>query len=432
MIILYAANIVFFFAALVFGPVYLTNRYKLGRLNILTIPLVISLPIVSLTTFTGAAFFLEDGLLNPYFQYALLVNNVHTFLATAATLFFIRVFERNAVLAHWIGMFARSGGEVRPERMRVAAGIFFALFLVSFVLLSRSFGLLSWIADPRTGYQLHRTGAGQWYAFSLSFLSLSLALSAIYARTNFAVVLTAPVFLAAVYLLGSKSFIIGFAVFYVVILSLRRFKYLGPVAFVILGVGAVSAIVTFISALGGFGLQEISSYSDYYVNAAMYYRDYLSGKVPLYYGQISLSGLWSVVPRSVYPGKPVVYGMGYIDEMYFPGSVEGTNTPAFITVDYFADFGWPQAVLSAVVSPASVISGFLYAALLPRLQVFNQNRRLPHSRFLLYLFLLISAPFFLFYFDFPLNAILFSLTMGVINLANKLRLALTASEAEVA
>ena len=216
------------------------------------------------------------------------------------------------------------------------------------------------------------------------------------------------------------------------ILSLRRFKYLAPVAFVILGAGAISAIITFISSLGGFGLQEISSYSDYYVNAAMYYRDYLSGKVPLYHGQISLSSLWSVVPRSVYPGKPVVYGMGYIDELYFPGSVEGTSTPAFITVDYFADFGWLQTIMAAVFSPANVVSAFLYAALLPRLQVFNLNRRLPHSRFLLYLFLLINAPFFLAYFDSPLREVLFGLTMAVINLANKLRLAPPVAAAEAA
>ena len=427
---LFCLNIAFFGLNLALAALYLTRRYRLGALNLLTIPIIVYTPLAFLTTFSGPYFFLDGSLFNPYFQYALLVNNVHTLLATLTSLVLVRQFERTPALARWVQKFVRSGGEAHPERMRSASWLFLALFAVSFVLLTHSFGLLNWIADPRTGYQLHRSGAGQWYALSLTLLSVSLVLAATYARSTYAILAAAPLYFVLIYLLGSKSFIISFAVFYVIILALRRFRYLAPVAAVILGAGAVSAILTFVQSLGGFGIAQISSYSDYYVNAAMYYRDYLNGSLPLFHGQMTLSSLWSLVPRSLYPGKPYVYGLILIDEHYFPGSAAQTSTPAFATIDYFADFGWPQVIVSAVFNFSNVSSAFLLAVILPRLRTFDQRTGIAHSRFLTYTWLYMAAPFFLYYFDFPLNAILFLVIMGLINLTNRLHVTARQPEAE--
>lgn len=423
MILLSILNIAFYFFVSVFTAVYFSRYFRLGWVNLLTIPLAIGLPLTTLTSFTGPYFLLDGSLYNPYFQYALLVSNVHGLVGGLTLIILIRVFVAWKPLRRLADRFARSGGPVKPERMRAAAWVFLGVFAISFVLLSRSFGLINWILDPRQGYQVHRAGAGQWYALCVSSLSVSMTLATTYARTTYRTIALAPLYLALVFLLGSKSFIIGFTLFLITILAIRRFKYLSPVAAVILSVGAASTISTFVQSLGGFGLQEISSYSDYYVNAAMYYRDYLSGKLPLFGGQMLLTSLWDLVPRSLYPSKPYVYGIILIDEYYFPGAAAQTSTPAFATVDFFADFGWPQVILSAIFSTPTLIVAFLASVVLPRLQTFNLNNGIPHSRFLTYTYLTIIAPYFLFYFDFPLNTILFLLVMGAINLTNKLRFA---------
>ncbi len=431
MIIFYIANILSFFAIGVFPALYLSRQFRLGWINLLTIPLAVSLPINGLTSFSGPYFFLEDGCFNPYFQYALLVNNVHVLVGSLTVIALIRLAVTRRPLIRLGERIVRSGGPAKPERMRAAAAIFLGLYAVSFVMLTQSFGLLHWLADPRTGYQSHRAGAGQWYALSLTFLGVSMVLATAYARTTVRALALAPVYLALIFLLGSKSFIIGFTLYLINILAIRKFKYLTPFAIVILGAGAASTVSTFVQSLGGFGLQEISSYSDYFVNAAAYYRDYLNGSYPLYHGQVALTSLWDLVPRSLYPGKPYVYGNILVDEHYFPGAAAQTSTPAFATVDYFSDFGWLQVIVSAIVNVPQLVTAGILSLVLPRLAVLNLNNGIPHSRFLSYLFVLTVAPYFLYYFEFPLNTLLFLFVMGVINFVNKVRFA-AAQPAEAA
>lgn len=423
MILLYVLNIASFFVVAVFPAISLTRYFRLGWVNLMTIPLAISLPISALTSFSGPYFLLEDGCFNPYFQYALLVSNVHALVGGVTLLVLTRLAVTRRPLVRLAERFVRSGGAAKPERMRAAALLFLALFALSFLMLTQSFGLLQWIADPRTGYQSHRAGAGQWYALCLTFLGVSLVLSTTYARSTYRMIALAPVYLALIYLLGSKSFIIAFTLYLINILAIRRFKYLTPVAIVILSAGAASTINTFIQSQKGFGLEQISSYSDYYVNAAMYYRDYLSGKLPLFHGQIVLTSFWDLVPRSLYPDKPYAYGTILVDEYYFPGAAANTSTPAFATIEFFADFGWPQVILSAILSVPTFLGAFLLSILLPRLQAFNLNNQVPHTRFLAYIYLFVLTPFFLYYFDFPLNAVLFLVIVGLINLMNRLRIA---------
>ena len=427
--LLYVLNILAFFAVAIFPPVYLTRQFRLGGVNLLTIPLAIGLPIGALTSFSGPYFFLENGCFNPYFQYALLVNNVHTLLGGLTLVVLIRLAVTQRPLIRLAERIVRSGGPAKPERMRASAVVFLALYAASFVMLTKSFGLVHWLADPRSGYQYHRTGAGQWYALSLTFLGVSMVLATAYARTTARALALSPLYLGLIFLLGSKSFIIGFTLYLINILAIRRFKYLAPFAIVILGAGAISTISTFIQSLGGFGLQEISSYSDYFVNAAMYYRDYLNGTYPLYHGQVTLSSLWDLIPRSAYSGKLYVYGEVLIDEHYFPGAAAGTSTPAFATVEYFADFGWLQVIFSAIVSVPTFIAAGILSLVLPRLATLNLDNHIPHFRFLTYLFILLVAPYFLFYFEFPLDILLGLFVMGTINFVNKVRFAAPQPEA---
>lgn len=428
MIILYILNVIGYFVSLLIAPVYFSRRFHLGWWNLLTIPVLVALPLGALTSFSGPYYFLSGSLFNPYFQYALLVNNVSLTIQALTIIFLVNRLSKIPAVSQKIERLLTIGRQARPERMRASAWVFLALYVIAFLLLSQSFGLVNWIANPRTGYQFHRAGGGQWFAFALSFLSVSVVLAMVYARSTHTLLLIAPVYLFGVYLLGSKGFIISFAMFVVIILAIRRYVYLRPVAAVIGGGAGALVIYNFATSLGGFGIQEISEYSDYYVNAARYYQSYLTGQLPLFHGDILLSGLWGLVPRSLYSAKPYVYGTIKVIEFFYPGSAEQTATPAFATVDVFADFGWPQVVLYGIFSPSNLLNAFLYIAVLPNIQVLNLKNGIPHSRILTYCFLLLAAPSFLIFFDFPFNVLLFLVIVGVIEVAHRLRITDSAAE----
>ena len=175
------------------------------------------------------------------------------------------------------------------------------------------------------------------------------------------------------------------------------------------------------TTFGQVGLDQISTYSDYFVNAAHYYERYLDGTVPLFYGQIYFTSFWGAVPRALVPDKPYVYGVTKVAEIFFPGASEAAATPAFATVDYFADFGWLGVVGSVLFSTSNLLVVVLYAALLPRLKTFSVANQTSHGRILFYAFLLLVAPSFLLFFDFPLNLIVAAFVIAVIELANRVR-----------
>lgn len=422
--VLYCLNIAAFFLVVLIGPVYLTRRFKLGGLNLLTIPLFSLLPLSFTTGFSGPFFFLEGGWFNPYFQYALLVNNVHELFTALALVFVVSRLHRSAAFQARVARITAAGGPARPERMRTAALVFLGLYLASFVLLAQhSFSVAQWVADPRTGYQLHRTGAGQWFAFCITFLSVSLVLATVYARSAPQILWMAPGYLFLTYLLGSKGLIVSAALYVVIILTLRRYRYLNVVGLVILGGAGGLVFYNFFTTFGEVGLDQISQYSDYFVNAAHYYERYLNGTLPLFNGDIFLSSFWATVPRSLFPDKPYVYGTIKVSEIFFPGASEAKATPAFATVDYFADFGWPGVIGSALFSSSNLFLAVLYAVILPRLGTFNPENRRTHGRVLLYLFLLLVAPSFLLFFEVPLNFLVAAFVIATIEIANRLRVA---------
>ena len=420
--VLYSLNIAAYFAILVLGPIYLTRYFNLGGLNLLTIPLFSLLPISLTTAFSGPFFFLDGGWFNPYFQYALIVSNVHDLLATLTLICVVRILRRSAGFQARASRIMSAGGPAKPKRMRSAAMIFLGLYLISFVLLAQhSFSIAQWIASPRTGYQLHRTGAGEWFACCITFLSISLVLATVYARSTFFILWMAPGYLFLIYLLGSKGLIVGFALYIVIILALRRYQHFKLVGLVISGGAGVLVFYNFFTTFGQVSLDQISQYSDYFVNAAHYYERYLNGTLPLFQGDVFFSSFWAAVPRSLVPDKPYIYGVTKVAEVFFPGASEATATPAFPTIDYFADFGWLGVIGSALFSGSNLFLAVLYAAILPRLEAFNPENRQAHGRILFYAFLLLAAPSFLLFFEVPLNLIVAAFIIAVIELANRLQ-----------
>jgi len=415
-------NLAAYPAILTISAVFFTRYFRLKLINPLTVVLGASLPTTLVTSLVGPAVILDGGLFNPYFQYALLVANVHELLRTLTLIVLVRYITEKKVFARLVERASRLGGPAKPSSMRTASLLFLGLYVIFFVLLAQhSFGVIEWIKDPRTGYQLHRTGAGQWYALAITSLSTSLVLATVYARSSWTVLVVTPVYLALIYLLGSKGLVIFFGTYIVVILSIQEYKYLHLVTTVVAGAAALLVVFNFIAAFGSADLNNLASYTDGFTNASHYYQRYLDGSLPLYNGQVFFSNFWGLVPRTLYPDKPYVYGSVMVGEVFYPGAAALTNTPAFATIEYFADFGWIGVILFAVVNPATVITTFLYAILLPHLRTLNVFAGGHHSRVITYATLLLLAPSFLAFFDFPNNLILLAVILGSIDVVNRLR-----------
>jgi hypothetical protein len=421
--ILFIANLILALLLPLAEPIYFTRYFKLSWLNPLTLAQTWLIPFNLLAMLPGPIIFLDKGLLNPYYQYALAVQNVH-FLAHFITIvLLVRLFTKRRAMAQLAERINEMTGPARPARMLICSGIFFAAYVFSFLLLATPFGIGHWLANPRAGYQIGRTGQGEWFALAITFLSVSIVLFTLYVRRNSTILWLTPIYLASVYILGSKGLIINFAVFVLIALAIRHYRYLKGVTVVILFVSLALALSNFASLNeANLGVETFANYADYFVNAAHYYEAYQSGSVPLYHGEIALTNFWALVPRALVPDKPHVYGMMTIDEIFYPGSADIGSTPTFQTVDYFADFGWLQVILSGIFGPQTLGGAFLYAMVLSRLGRLNIRTGVPHTRMLLYLFLWLAAPMFLFFFDFPLDMILFGLIVLIVEVANRLRL----------
>ena len=136
-------------------------------------------------------------------------------------------------------------------------------------------------------------------------------------------------------------------------------------------------------------------------------------------GEIYFSDFWNLVPRGLYPNKPYVFGITHVNEFFFPGAAELTNTPAFGgSVNYFADFGIIGIILFSFLNPIKFISYFFLGQLLKN---YNFNIITKNSK-ILFLFILFVGPYFLFYLIFPLNMIIFFIILLIIIVFNSLHL----------
>ena len=91
----------------------------------------------------------------------------------------------------------------------------------------------------------------------------------------------------------------------------------------------------------------------------MYFKEYYSGKISLFYGQIYFSDFCTLIPRGLFPNKPYVYVITLVNEYFFPGAAAETNTPAFgCPISYFADFGILGLILIKFIDPFRFIYFF--------------------------------------------------------------------------
>lgn len=354
----YASNLIAAFFLLL-APIWFSTRYlRLPALNPLTVVVAINLPVQLMKLYVGPMLLVQDGLFDEGYQFAVLMSNVFTVAQTVSMIFFYRLFASLRIER------ALPFRRLLLDRRDLKHGewLFAALFLLAFYLLaSAEFGLGNWLANPRIGYQLYRTGQGHWYAVAISSLSVAMVLSCLSKPTPFRLLRVGVVYLAFGYLLGSKGALLNIFTTTLTFLWFIRWRHLTKI-FVI---GSLSIFLLliwnlYLATTDTFELESIATYFDYYKNAADYYREYLAGQLNLFHGEIATSSLWAYVPRFISPDKPVVYGILLVNEIFYPGQAELTNTPAFGgAVEQFADFGVTGVLLYGFFSVGSISTALL-------------------------------------------------------------------------
>ena len=340
-------------------PLWFSTRYlRLPALNPYSIALAISLPVQFMKLVVGPMLLIDGGLFDPSFQFALLMGNLLVFVQTSGMVLFFKIFKASRAERH----LPFQDVVLSKRTLRIAARLFLVLFVVTFYLLaSGEFGLVNWLANPREGYQFYRTGQGHWYAIAISSLSTSFLLYFLSDPAANSILRRTPLFLALGYLLGSKGILLSFFVAAITFLWFVKWPHLK--SFILFGAPCAFGLAVwnlYLATGDGFEFNTIIEYFDFYKNAADYYRDYLAGHLDLYWGELTLSSLWSYVPRVLWPDKPVVYGIILIDEIYYPGAADLTSTPAFGGgVEQFADFGIPGLVLFGFFSAQSILGALI-------------------------------------------------------------------------
>jgi hypothetical protein len=406
-----------FYLLLIFGKIfYLTKNLNLTIVNPLTIAWITTLPVELAITLIGPLYSFEKPWNNYYYIIALSITNLVLFFDFILMIFSFRLIKNNKKLIYKFETILRLNKlEIKTKRMQLLANIFLIIFFILFFLLaSQTFGVISWILDPRTGYQLHRVGYGPLYAFAMLFLSLSFVLHTIYSANIIKLSSLFILFLPLVYLFGSKGFIIQFIIYFCIILWFNNFKYIKSITLLLIFTAFLIALINFSTS----DLNDVFSYFSHYANSAMYFESYLKGEIDLFYGQIWLTDFYKYLPRALFPDKPYVYGFLNVNEFFFPGAAEATNTPAFGGyIHYYADFGLLGVIVSSLINIPAFINYLLTYLLFREIDL----DKIKKSKSKLYLFIWLFAPAFMTLIPTFVSLILFLLIVNIISVINRLK-----------
>ncbi|MBB2332737.1 hypothetical protein K6716_12000 [Escherichia marmotae] len=193
-----------------------------------------------------------------------------------------------------------------------------------------------------------------------------------------------------VFFLGSKTFILSFAIFYLAVLSLNQSKFLKFGLILVTPLAACAILYNLFLAIGNMNVDVVLSYFDQYQNSIYLLQDLDKGVVRLFNGTVYFSQFWSYIPRSLFPEKPFVYGFLHVNEIYYPGAAESGHTPAFSKgMDNFVDYGYVGLVILTFLTPMNIFYGYIFA----KLKVFNKNVMTNSASYLLLSLILISPSF---------------------------------------
>ncbi len=395
---LFALNLLYNFALEPLFLLFFARLLGVAYLNPYSITVFALLPVRLLWLLAGPSVHFTDGVLDQTYQYLILLENLHFTLRTAVAGLLVFYLSRDDVLGRFVDRFHFQ--PLSGERLRLCALLFFGVFILAFVVTaSWSFGLLNWLMSPRTGYQLHRSGAGPFYAIAVSMIAVSYILALLAANSQKRIIVTWLVFLPFVFLLGSKGYLVLYTVTAFAFMLIYGFK-------IRISTVAAAGLVMSTAVLLNFGsadLVDIFLYFDYYSNSAYFVRAYQNGLTDLFYGEISSTEIIGAVPRALWPGKPFVYGATLLNEIFYPGMAAAGHTPAFGgPILAYADFGVAGVVLHGLTDWSYLGTVMMAFMLLTRLRDRGPAFVRTHH-FYIFLTLMMLAPGYLNFFQFPLN-----------------------------
>ena len=409
----FVINILCHIVLTIYYPIYISRFFRLPLINPITVVFFVSLPVILFKTFIGPLYILEGGLLNPYFNFAILMANLALVTELLMIGLLLRTFSHHDFFYHVVFKYAPRWKIKRRKMLYVSLLFLLLAFFFFYLLTSHSFGFLNWIKAPRTGYQLHRTGTGQYFALALLFLSTSYAILLLYLKTFRKIMFFTLLYLFFVWFLGSKGFMLNFCIYTFIVLWFKGYKRIKKLLYFGIPIIFIPLLLNF----GSFDFEDIASYFDYYVNSSMYYEEYFKGNIDLVYGKIALSQFWGMIPRALYSDKPYVYGFLLVNEHFFPGAAEATNTPAFGgPIAAFADFGVLGVLGASIFNLGLWFQIYCYYVVLKE----RSYEKIVSNPLILYAFLILFAPSFLVFFVFPLSFFIFLLLITIISLTNRL------------
>ena len=306
--------------------VFISHREG-SYLNILTPSLVINIP----------AYYLFPIAYNSFFG------------MEASTYSHIYVYTTLAI-ENVIFAYAYTRPRTQPIRLPSAYGYnhfgsmaFASLGLACLLFLPLLIEFKEYIFDPRRIYEESRTGFGSSYYTSSVCAYLAVILILFSRQSNFRKAVVMVVSGIVLSLHGSKGQVLGVLLLPLLFQTYVRHKKvkLMRALLICLGFGVLLAgMFAATVSLGGplEALEWVSGYSDYMRNAMLV----IDSHMPVQYGRLTWeSNVVSLVPRAVMPDKPKNFGAFFLDEEFFPGSLEeNKGVPAFGIGVQYADFGF--------------------------------------------------------------------------------------------
>ena len=306
--------------------VFISQRER-SYLNILTPSLLVNIPAFYLFPFAYNNFFGAETSAYSYIY-------VYATLAVESVVF----------------AYAYTRPRTRPIRLPSAYGYnhFGSLAYASLGLACLLFAPLliefkEYIFDPRRIYEETRTGFGSSYYTSSAFAYLAVILILFSRQSSFRKAMVIGVSGIVLSLHGSKGQLLGIVLLPLLFQAYVRHKKVKLVHALLICLGLGALLVGMFAATVSLGgpleaLEWVSEYSDYMRNAMMV----IDSNMPLQYGRLTWeSNVVSLVPRAVMPDKPKNFGAFYLDEEFFPGSLEeDKGVPAFGIGVQYADFGF--------------------------------------------------------------------------------------------
>lgn len=217
----------------------------------------------------------------------------------------------------------------------------FLLAITSFILMGyKGIGISTWILNNRHAYIVGRKGVGVYYMlYELMILLFFVGVLTKKSRRRKKIVGTLLTLVLS-YFTGSKGFLlgilIGYLFYYDLYIKKIRIKKIIPLAFVFIIMINVLLLVQ-----SNLNILEYGG-NDFYMNYFRLLDRYSNDHLEYYFGKLTLeNNLWFLIPRSIFPNKPFIYGQTRLVEMFYGRDmVIMGHTPSFTPMGVpFADGG---------------------------------------------------------------------------------------------